>query len=133
MNSIKIPGFTADVSIYNSDQWYFGGAATPEAHMPVTPAIIIPIGPFPVFRLDCPLGYTNCGGTCRNLNFDKSNCGACGHVCGGEVVKPPGTKYPSPFFCFNGVCACQYGPHTCCEEDGAGNCTKCAIPPAVCT
>jgi hypothetical protein len=129
MNSIKIPGFTAHVSIYNSDQWYFGGAATPEAHMAVTSAIIIPIGPVPVFRSGICLSGTNCGGFCTDLNFDSSNCGACGHKCEGHVVKPPGTKYSSPFYCFNGLCACQY---QCCGEDKAGNCTTCAIPPASC-
>ena len=50
MNSIEIPGFTAHVSIYNLKQRYLGGTATPEAHMSVTRAIMIPIGPFPFRR-----------------------------------------------------------------------------------
>ena len=29
----------------------------------------------------CQVGFTDCNGTCTNLNIDKNNCGACGHMC----------------------------------------------------
>ena len=35
----------------------------------------------------CPLDFKDCGGTCRNLSLDPSNCGACGNVC-----STPGTS-----------------------------------------
>jgi hypothetical protein len=34
----------------------------------------------------------NCGGTCRNLNTDNTNCGACGIACGSGTT------------CVNGIC-----------------------------
>jgi hypothetical protein len=33
-------------------------------------------------ELTCPLGTTNCGGSCVNLANDPANCGECGRVCG---------------------------------------------------
>lgn len=47
----------------------------------------------------CPLGETCCGGSCKNLNTDVKNCGACGSVCIGSdypqttnVVCQPATR-----------------------------------------
>ncbi len=32
-------------------------------------------------QISCNAGFTNCGGTCVNLQTNTSNCGACGVVC----------------------------------------------------
>lgn len=39
----------------------------------------------------CPLGETDCAGSCVNLRSDATNCGQCGHTCGSQS-------------CINGVC-----------------------------
>jgi hypothetical protein len=44
----------------------------------------------------CPIGETNCGGTCKNLQNDPYSCGSCGHAC---LVGQ---------FCENGICQCPY-------------------------
>jgi cysteine-rich repeat protein len=37
-------------------------------------------------RLECPAGFAECSGACRDLGSDRANCGACGTSCGaGEV------------------------------------------------
>ena len=46
----------------------------------------------------CQVGLTDCSGTCRNLQADDNNCGACGTVC------PPGMR------CINGSCQPSCGP-----------------------
>lgn len=65
----------------------------------------------------CPPGLTECNGTCRDLNFDNENCGACNHICAANTG------------CAYGRCLC---PYNCCNRDAAGNCTQCLIPPATC-
>jgi hypothetical protein len=32
----------------------------------------------------CPIGRTNCGGTCVNLRNDPKHCGACNMDCKGN-------------------------------------------------
>ncbi len=34
----------------------------------------------------CPPGFTDCGGTCRDLRSDPASCGMCGHACGASEV-----------------------------------------------
>lgn len=56
-------------------------------------------------RCQCPPGRTLCGGRCRNLQSDATNCGACGVVCiGGRI-------------CQNRACVCPPG-----QEDSGGVC-----------
>jgi hypothetical protein len=52
----------------------------------------------------CPVGTANCNGTCRDLQNDRNNCGACGTAC-------PGTALTSG--CVNGTCTCQTGLTLC--------------------
>ncbi len=57
---------------------------------------------------------------CRNINFDKNNCGACGHVCAGTLA------------CVNADCVCSGGwydeknppppPYAACDECIGKNC-----------
>jgi hypothetical protein len=76
----------------------------------------------------CAAGLTNCGGTCRALSSDPSNCGGCGVVCsapsGGSVT------------CSAGGCvqACPAGQTNCggvcrvtgssCTSAGSGGCAQ---------
>jgi len=76
----------------------------------------------------CPAGQTNCGGTCRALASDLSNCGGCGVVCtapvGGGVA------------CSAGACvrSCPAGQTNCggtcratgasCTSAGTGGCAQ---------
>jgi hypothetical protein len=32
----------------------------------------------------CESGTTSCSGACMNLQIDRLNCGACGHVCASD-------------------------------------------------
>jgi hypothetical protein len=55
----------------------------------------------------CDPGLTNCGGTCRNLSVDSSNCGSCGTqcksgtccggACGGTLCPDRTSCCPFPF------------------------------------
>lgn len=106
---MNMPGLTAGASLYKSSRQYFlgtGWTSVADSHLalpPLQPAGLV------VAQQDCqsqcasqyqqclnscgcPPGYTNCGGTCVDLNFDTSNCGACGHRC---------NNYPG-LFCGNG-------------------------------
>lgn len=68
-------------------------------------------GPF-----TCPAPLSVCGGTCKNLNNDNSNCGICGFVCGsgrtctsGVCVDPKVECYQdincaNGYFCKNSEC-----------------------------
>jgi hypothetical protein len=49
----------------------------------------------------CPCGEVQCSGTCKNLQTDAANCGACGTKCGaGEI-------------CTNGSCGCTSNQSSC--------------------
>lgn len=39
----------------------------------------------------CPTGQTACSGTCKNLQTDNSNCGACGNICASNQTCTSGT------------------------------------------
>jgi hypothetical protein len=45
-------------------------------------------------RHSCKKGQKRCGGRCRNLQTDNTNCGGCGVVC------------PIGLPCLGGACAC---------------------------
>jgi hypothetical protein len=47
---------------------------------------------------------------CRNLSLDRTNCGACGHVCGSEER------------CNSGVCECLTSYMTSCGTGAAARC-----------
>ena len=44
---------------------------------------VVPEGLEPTFP--CPMGLTNCGGDCVDLNYDPEHCGACDIACETEV------------------------------------------------
>jgi hypothetical protein len=75
--------------------------------------------------LACNAGYTLCGGACKNLSADPSNCGTCGHVC------PASTPT-----CSGGTCVCQ--AQTCASlglacgstSDGCGHTLNCGTCPS---
>ena len=132
---MSIPGYAAEASLYKSSwsYWTYGrGSSVRDNPQSV------------VFQEDCQSqcafqyqqcldncgcapGFTKCGNICTDVRFDGSNCGTCGHACKGRVIRV-GTG-PSPFFCFYGRCLCQ---GQCCNQDEAGNCIECAVPPAQC-
>ncbi len=65
----------------------------------------------------CSSGYTSCSGSCVNLNYDWSNCGACGRSCS------------SGQYCNNGACTSSsssptpsYSPTPTTCASGATNC-----------
>ena len=71
-------------------------------------------------RCQCITGWTNCGGVCRDLNHDFSNCGVCNRPCA------PGQ------YCSTGSCNVCAGPgvKTCsgrCVDTGSDryNCGSC--------
>jgi len=127
---MSLLAYTADASLYKTSQWYFGrgGAQGSEVQQVVAPQDC-------QGQCDaqyqqclstcniCPPGYTQCGGTCVDLNFDGSNCGSCGNRCNTS-------KYPG-LFCWGGKCRCLY-KNGCCDWDDAGNCTQCLKPPMQC-
>jgi hypothetical protein len=132
---MNIPGYAAEASLYKSTSLYWG-------HGGISSAADAPLQV--VMQQDCqsqcysqyqqclntcgcPSGYTNCGGICTVLDFDISNCGACGHICKGKVLRRPGDR--RGLYCFYGRCACD---GECCVTDEAGNCTYCAVPPYQC-
>jgi hypothetical protein len=57
---------------------------------------------------ECPYGYRNCGdGSCKNVQLDRQNCGACGNACAAGQ------------YCINGACvsSCPAGSMDC-QNDG---------------
>ena len=64
----------------------------------------------------CGAGLTDCGGTCRDLQNNRNNCGACGNVCASGSV------------CCDGTCA-----DLSIDEAHCGNCgSACTAPSNVC-
>ena len=57
-------------------------------------------------RCGCPAGQTLCGGSCVSLATDRSNCGACGNVCGSSAT------------CSGGACQCS---QTTCNSGFSGS------------
>lgn len=63
--------------------------------------------------LCCPFGQTNCGGTCRDLQVDLNNCGACGvHAPAGGVCLGGVPQCTAGFHNSNGLC-CGAGLTNC--------------------
>jgi hypothetical protein len=125
---MSLPGYSADASHYKTSLSYYGGRwAEGFATSRVIPQQDCQGQCSTQYQQClsgcCPPGYTNCNGACVDLNFDASNCGACGSLC--NTAKYKG------LFCLNGRCYCQY-KHGCCEWDDAGNCTVCVKPPMQC-
>jgi hypothetical protein len=65
----------------------------------------------------CPVGQTNCSGTCVNESADVNHCGGCTNVCSTTVANAHST-------CSGGVCsfACNAG-FTLCNGTCVANCT----------
>ena len=53
-----------------------------------------------VNQCGCPAGETNCGGSCKALVNDDTNCGACGTACDITKPAPPNAYYG----CDTGTC-----------------------------
>lgn len=82
---------------------------------------------------DCPDGFTDCDGTCANLEASENHCGACDNACADGVA------------CSNGACegsaACPPGLIDCggaCVDPGVhpshcGACFNACPPDAVCS
>ncbi|MBW2260342.1 MAG: hypothetical protein JRG91_00095 [Deltaproteobacteria bacterium] len=48
---------------------------------------------------ECPPGYGCCTGVCKDLRYDSTNCGTCGHTCGSNG-----------WACVDGSCVCGEDP-----------------------
>jgi len=123
-----LPGYSADASHYKTSLSYYGAGG---AQLFGASAVVAQQDCQSQCSTQyqqcvsgcCPPGYTNCNGTCVDLNFDGSNCGVCGNRCNTS-------QYPG-LFCWGGKCVCLY-KNGCCEVDDAGNCTVCVKPPMQC-
>ncbi|MBQ9243386.1 MAG: hypothetical protein IJ165_09200 [Proteobacteria bacterium] len=60
----------------------------------------------------CGAGELLCGGSCKTVATDKSNCGSCGNVCGSGTA------------CTNGKCQCSAAGTSNCGSDAAPNCVN---------
>lgn len=56
---------------------------TPSRLNPYLPLIALALAAAcrPETPIECPKGFTMCGGACQALASDEANCGACGHAC----------------------------------------------------
>jgi len=126
---MSLPGYSAEASQYKTSLRYFGGGWAQDLATSQVVAQQDCQGQCDaryqqcLSGCGCPSGYTDCNGTCVDLNFDGSNCGACGNRCNTS-------QYPG-LFCWGGKCVCLY-KKGCCEWDDAGNCTVCVKPPMQC-
>ncbi len=95
---------------------------------------------------NCPAGFTDCGGTCVDLQHDDFDCGSCGYTCGAGDYCSGGACVPgtciadlSPcttdFDCCSGVCAGGDGLCGCVlnNETGCAVDTDCCDPGAICS
>jgi hypothetical protein len=82
----------------------------------------------------CPGSQVCCGGTCRNLEGDVNNCGACGHVCP--------TIANAMAVCSSGVCSyictppfanCDGSSANGCETNTSNNVSHCGACGNVCS
>jgi hypothetical protein len=81
----------------------------------------------------CDSGFTQCGDSCTDLDFDPTNCGSCGNSCSSGSCCL-GTCCPTGTYCSEGRCCprgtygCGYGrAQSCCPagqccDDGRCNC-----------
>jgi hypothetical protein len=54
----------------------------------------------------CPGLQVQCGGVCKDLAWDFSNCGSCGHVCSGGTTCQAGECLPCPVGTWNCGTSC---------------------------
>jgi hypothetical protein len=73
-------------------------------------------------KCKCSKGFTKCGKSCRNLQTDIKNCGACGVVCG--------ALHASSAVCSSGHCAytCEAGFSNCDQTGANSTGCECATP-----
>ncbi len=80
-------------------------------------------------RCSCPPGQTLCGDTCKVLDSDLANCGACGNVCPDRPNTAATTCIYGTcgFTCAPGFANCNNNPNDGCETNlGAwDNCGAC--------
>jgi hypothetical protein len=78
----------------------------------------------------CPTGYPCCGGLCKNVNSDRTSCGACDAACAetGQCIN--GVCGPGP--CEPGLGECNANPEDGCETDLISNPLNCGRCRAVC-
>lgn len=147
---MKIPGFGAELSVYETKIHYRGSAMWSEpgdlssvpAQLPSVLAAITRFSCGPCihgikccvtargvhcFQCACPVGLTLCDQRCTSLSGDPYNCGRCGQVCGsGQICQNgvciPFCTQPTPDPC-NGMCTSLL--------DDPNNCGSCgfACPP----
>ena len=79
----------------------------------------------------CPPGQTECNGTCRILDFDPDNCGACGVTCMSGDVCSAGS---CGLNCAGGTTECDgLCADTSIDPDNCGVCDKTCAVGEVCT
>lgn len=72
-----------------------------------------------LYECQCPVGYKDCNGICKNLETDSENCGTCGNICDPD--------WAVGSVCQNGTCVCPAGLENC-----AGRCVNLQIDPQNC-
>ncbi len=108
---------------------YCGGAPT------ATPTPLATNTPVATNTPTCPLGQTNCGGSCVDTTTDANNCGGCGTVCPAVSNGTAG--------CLNGTCGvgscnagfadCDLSPANGCETNISSNVFDCGSCGHVCS
>jgi hypothetical protein len=80
----------------------------------------------------CPIGMTNCGGTCTDLNTD-TNCGACGVTClaSGQLSNSE-TNGKCTGEGTDAKCTCKDPTLTFCESESGGVCADLSSDPNYC-
>jgi hypothetical protein len=74
----------------------------------------------------CPGGFTDCSGTCKDLDSDRFNCGACENECGPGLNCEAGSCVPT---CVSPLIECA---GTCVNTDmDPANCGSCGAPCAM--
>jgi hypothetical protein len=129
---MRMPGLTADRSVYRSNAIYRSGLSGrfvrfPSNSRPPLPAGLVSHSPnavypqsrrppkfggtphpelVPPWVLTTSRGFTTCDGVYVNLATDRDHCGSCNNSCAGDGT----ISFPDDDLCFchNGGCACRY-------------------------